>query len=182
MKKVLAVFMALLAVTLVSCKHELKQENVRFTLTGKGEFKSDGGNSAIIKEDGFSQEELYAMVKNNVMKIYINPDNVLTENEPTSLVVNGYKEKAFDDNICGSISATYRVLFEFDDGCIKVTPNIIQIDNHYFDNPDNDFPGYVYWFCTNRTGKFQEERLQEKSSIERFIDSVVNNLLWGTKN
>lgn len=162
----------------VSCKHELKQENVHFTLTGKGEFKSNGGNSAIIKEDGFSQKELYSMVKNNVMKIYIHPDNVLTENEPTSLVVNGYKKNAFDDNIYGSISATYRVLFEFDDGCIKVTPNIIQIDNHYFDNPGNDFPRYVYWFCTNRTGKFQKESLQEKEGIENFINSVINGILW----
>lgn len=177
MKNLALVGVALLAIIFASCSHEIKVEKVHFTVDNKGRFTSGENPYVIIEEPGFKQQELYAMVKNNVMKFYNQPDAALTENSPVSLVVNGYEDKVFDFDQYGVMSMSYRILFEFSDGEIKVTPAVNDLYDE--DYPEgHDFATFMYWNATDYNHKFMRSFLPAKQSLEDKLSATINTLLW----
>lgn len=189
MKKIILVISALLTLVMTSCNHGDKAEKVSFQLHPDGHFSANGETPATIEVDGSSQQELYSMVKNNIMKFYRHPDLVLSENAPTSLVVNGFTDNVFyglgSDGFASRrirYSVTYRILFEFADNMIKVTPNFEQVvPSSPLSNVGPMSFEKMMIFYTIKTEDFPPSFLPEKRRIEYAVDVIVNYLLWGDK-
>lgn len=100
--------------------------NAQFTLTKKGYVNKDepSKNFAIIEMPGYTQQQLYSMVKTMITAMYISPKTVLSENEPINLSVTGEEDIQFSlitDRLA------YNVVFQFKDGKIKFKPFFISL-------------------------------------------------------
>lgn len=100
--------------------------NAQFTLTKKGYVNKDEPSKdyAVIEKPGYTQQQLYSMVKTMVTAMYISPKTVLSENEPISLSVTGEEDIQFS---LVTNRLAYNVVFQFKDGKIKFKPYFIAL-------------------------------------------------------
>lgn len=88
---------------------------------------SDGKIYQVLTFDGYSQKELYDMVRNNIVKAYKSADNVMTEDEPNAIMVDAAENDLIVSHYettadRGTTLCRYTIGFEFKDGKIKVMP------------------------------------------------------------
>ena len=124
MKKILFFFLLLLISIVVNA-----QSAVKFSLRPDGTFLSENSSSIIIEFEGKTAQELYSMVKSNVITLYKSPKTVLSENEPINLSIRAISESLYNTyKLPGgfvSYKAHYNLVFHFKDGRIKVDAPVI---------------------------------------------------------
>lgn len=173
----------LISFCLMACKHEIKPVQMDFKVSSQGQLMSGNKPYKIIEEKGFKQQELYDMVKKNVMKVYQDPKSVMTEDAPTSLTVNGYQANLFHYWEVGTknVSATYSINFEFKDGKIKVSPTmgVVDYDDHIGDYSGMNFNEFYYSLITRYTGKIPSSFKKDYDNINNTMNAIMNALLWG---
>lgn len=186
MKKYLSImFIAVVAmVALISCNKEINPVLMDFKVNDKqGQLVSGGQPYKIVEVRGKSQKELYNMVKSNIMKSYQNPKDVMSEDEPSTLVVNGYEEHfmLYDDIGTKNVSASYTFTFEFKDGKIKVTPviNFVSFEDVYGDE-DWDFANFINGALKRNEPTIPKKYKPEIQKAENIINTLLNVLLWSS--
>ena len=78
----------------------------------------------VIEMPGYSQQQLYSMVKSMVISNYVSPKTVLSDNEPVNLCITGMEKVKFSILIN---TFSYNVVFHFKDGKIKFHPKFISL-------------------------------------------------------
>jgi len=106
------------------------QKVVNFSLKSDGTFVSDEGNNYIIVEyEGKTQQELFNLVKANVLTLYNNPQRVLNEIEPSNITIRATSDVLWSGmRLVGGFQeyrAKYNYVFQFKDGKIRVNAPLI---------------------------------------------------------
>lgn len=160
------------------------QNAVHFRLKADGTFLSEDNKDFVILEyKGKSAEELYALVKANVLKTYKSPKDVLSENQPTNLNVRALSEEFYSGyRLPGgfvSYSIFYNLVFHFKEGRIKVDAPLL---DQYLNIEATALPGsktfksYVDdWF--DKKGEPKAKKIKDIELIENLFNSLINNLL-----
>ncbi len=189
MKKILALMLvaAVAIVTVSSCSKGIKCVSMDFKIDDKqGILLSNGRPYKIVEVAGKSQKELYDMVRSNIMKSYQNPSAVMSEDEPNTIVVNGYEEyfMHFFEVGTKNVSASYTFTFEFKNGRIKVTPNINDVS---FNDTGRgyvkiSFSSFVNDFIKINNPTIPNKYKPEIQKAESTINTLLDILLWDSIN
>lgn len=120
MKKIVFVFLFLASAISVKAQSE-----IYFKLNSDGEFYiNENKVDTVLDFPGQSAQQLYSKVKSSLLKVYNNPDVVMSENEPVSLSVFSLVEDwcTVNPTLSGWVwySSNYTLLFHFKDGRIKI--------------------------------------------------------------
>ncbi len=154
-----------------------------FHLTSNGTFEAEEGKNYVIVEfEGKTAQELYTMVKGNILKLYKNPKNVMSENEPSSITIRAITHTLHSNYGIGGFqnySSYYNLCFHFKDGRIKVDAPIadskLVVDASGTPIPKT-FVGLVGdWFAKDGSRKPKKENNIQK--IEFAFVYPINYLL-----
>ena len=179
MKKILLISL-LICFTLTSHSQEL----VKFHLQSNGAFVSDEGKDFVIVEfPNKNQQELYNLVKSNVMTLYNKPSEVMTELEFSKITIHALSGIIYNTMkmFIGFVEyrARYTLDFHFKDGRIKIdAPSInTQLNVRSSGTPIAEtFPGLIEdWF--DKKGNVKSKKTDEVSKIEIEFNSEINYLL-----
>ena len=164
----------------------MAQNIVNFKLTPEGTFVGEEGQSyKILEFNGSSAEDLYSMIKTNIMKFYKSPKDVLSENEPISLSIRALSDEIYSGyKLAGgfiSYRAFYNLIFHFKDGRIKVDAPIIdqRLDVQATGAAiGKTFKGYVDdWF--DKKGHPKAKNIDDVNKVENIFNSIINSLING---
>lgn len=189
MKKILvSMFVAIAATTILSsCNKEIKLVPMDFKIDDKRCVLLSGGQPYKIVDVGSkSQKELYDMVKANIMKSYKNPKAVMSEDEPNTIVVNGYEEYFMRYVEAGTknVSASYTFTFEFKKGKIKITPTINEssFDDTGMGYVEIPFSSFINDFIKINSPTIPSKYKSEIQQAEKTINTLLDALLWSSLN
>ena len=117
--------LALLLLCIIFSISASAQENIYFNLKSDGAFYiNESKVDTILTFPGLSAQQLYNKVKSSLIKVYNNPDVVISENAPISLSVFPLVSDWCRINPIGNgfvyYSSNYTLLFHFKDGRIKI--------------------------------------------------------------
>ena len=177
MKKLLFVVFLLISLLSVSA-----QELVQFKLTSSGCFIAPNEEGfVVVPFEGKSQQELYDMVKNNVMSIYKNPQKVMSENQGQTITIRAYGGLVYKTVtfIPREFGGHYNLVFKFKDGRVRIdNPSV---DDNLTDTsgylPPISFSNYCNGFFTKKGTPKNEKCAKKIDSIERQINSTINEIL-----
>ena len=165
-------------------------QEVNFSLTKYGKFVSteDGKDYVVLPYEGKTAQELYSMVKSNVLTFYNSPKDVMSENEPASLTIRARTGKLQTTyRMMGGVTdyyAYYNLSFHFKDGRIKVDAPYVDpqlIVKSMGNAVPKSFSSYVDdWF--DKQGNPKENKKDKIQKVERIILSPVLYLLGYTKD
>ena len=152
------------------------QSDVYFKLNTDGDFYINNNKvDTIINIPGLTAQQLYSKVKSSLMKVYNNPDVVISDNEPISLSVFSLAEDwcKVNPTLTGYIlySSNYVLLFHFKDGRVKIdAPKVNdELLYHGYSTPIiTSFHKLVQSWC-----KDEKSYNKNKSRIDT-IESAVN--------
>ena len=168
------------------CIFEYAQGVVSFELKSDATFKtSDGQSYVVIPFEGKTAQELYNLVKSNVMKTYNSPKEVMSENAPTSISIRAIGVVANPTMlfIPRRLQTYYNLLFQFKDGKIRVDAPAIDVDTKLMDEDNQLNPNVLFslrdW--TNKIyekdGSIKSKNLSKKQFTENSINSIINKLI-----
>ena len=179
MKKLFLFFTMLLIATNV-----IAQQVVEFCLKPDGTFQSHDGKSFVVVEyEGKTQQELYNMVKANVLTLYNSPQTVMNEIEPTNITIRALSDKLYSTYaLVGAFveyRARYNYVFQFKDGKIRVdaplidsqlnvTASAVPISKTFVSLIDD-------WF--DKKGNVKKKKQKNVSKIEAIFNYPINYLL-----
>ena len=164
------------------------QDLVNFKLQPDGTFKAEDGKSFVVIEyDGKNQQELYNMVKANVLTLYDNPQEVLNEIEPTNITIRGISDVLWSGiKLIGGIQeyrAKYNYVFHFKDGRIKVDAPLIDsqlVVSGMGVTFSKTFVSFIDdWF--DKKGGIKKKKEKDVSSVESIFNIPINYLLGNMK-
>lgn len=106
------------------------QGDIYFSLHSDGEFYINGNKAdTILAFPGSTAQQLYSKVKSSLVKIYNNPNVVLSENAPISISVSSFAKDwcCVNPTWTGNIwySSYYKLIFHFKDGRMKIDAPIV---------------------------------------------------------
>lgn len=165
-------------------------QRVEFNLQRDGSFIAKDGKSYVVVEyEGKTAEELYSMVKSNVIVLYNSPKHVMNENEPTKLTIHA-KTKTIDTGYQAygggfvSYSAYYTYIFQFKDGRIRIDAPLIQpkLDVDATGTPviTKTFAGLINdWYDKN--GNLKKKKIGKIKEVENILIAPINYLI-GSNN
>lgn len=175
------VFLFLLSTSLVTIN---AQELVRFNLKPDGTFQTDDEKSfAIVEFEGKTAQELFNMVKANVLTLYNSPKTVMNEIEPSNITIRARSEKLYSTYKLGTAfveyRANYNLVFQFKDGRIKIDAPLVdkQLDVSATAVPlPKTFISLIDdWFEKNGQIKKKKQKLVTK--VEDIFNYPINYLL-----
>lgn len=179
----------LCSILLFLCVSINSQTIVKFNLKPNGTFLADDEKSFVVVEyNGKTAQELYSMVKSNVMTLYNSPKTVMSENEPISLSIRALSGVIHETYKLGggfvSYKAHYNLVFHFKDGRIKVDAPVIDrnldVDATGVPVPKT-FVGLVDdWF--DKKGNVKNKSEKNKNKIEATFNYPINYLLGNYKD
>ena len=181
--RLVILFMSLLSMTLSA------QTLVEFKLQKDGSFISEDGKSFVVVPcEGKTAQELYTIVKSNVMTLYNSPKNVMSENEPNDLSIRALsstleESMKFMQGIV-NYKAYYNLVFHFKDGRIKVDAPTVSRDlvvestGSAFPKTFDDF--VKGWF--EKSGEAKKKKLKDIQKIESIFNFPINYLLGNFKS
>lgn len=157
---------------------------VTFSLKSDGSFfTEDEKTFAVVVFEGKSAQELYNMVKANVLTLYNSPQNVLNEIEPTNITIRAVSNILQSTYGMGSgftdYKAKYTLVFQFKDGRIRV--DAPEIDRNLIVNasgvpyPKTFISLIEGWFDKNGVAK--KKKQENVSKIEAQFNYIINYLL-----
>lgn len=160
------------------------QDLIQFKLQRNGLFATEDGKSYIVVEyEGKTAQELYSMVKSNVIKLYKSPKDVMSENEPNSISIFALSDIFDYAYIFGgglmSYSAYYNLVFHFKDGKIKVdapmiSPNLnVSSTGSILPRTFSSLIGRWY----DKKGNLKKKRIENVQKVERLFNYPINYLL-----
>lgn len=166
-----------------------KSEDINFKIDkNTGSLLADGQTVKTLSFGWKSKESLYNQVKSNVMKMYENPEFVMTENEPNQIIVNGFTDylfnyKSYTDY---SMGARYRILFEFKRGKIEVSASITEISYHEGSDDYNDtmenyiqiHKNYGYPNFPNKNNYYTKRLNKELSEAANTMNMIISQLVY----
>lgn len=164
------------------------QNFVKFSLLSDGTFSTKDKKTFIVVEyEGKTAQELYNMIKANVLTSYNNPQNVLNEIEPTNITIRAVSNVLYSTYGFGSgfteYAAKYTLVFQFKDGKIRV--NAPEIDTDLIVNasgapiPKTFISLIDGWFDKN--GGVKKRKQENVSNIEFQFNYIINYLLGNFK-
>ena len=165
------------------------QELVQFKLQKGGTFLAEDGKSYIVVEyEGKSAQELYTMVKSNVLTLYKSPKNVMSENEPVDITIRALSSELASSYKIGqgfvSYRAYYNYVFHFKDGRIKVDAPVIDSRMHVDATGTalpKTFADFVKgWF--EKSGEVKKKKASDVQKIEAIFNLSINYLLGNIKS
>ncbi|MBQ0063423.1 MAG: hypothetical protein KBS94_05295 [Prevotella sp.] len=180
MKKIIITFF--LFVTFFSFS---SAQDFKFNLKKNGTFELDkeGTSFVVIPFEGKTAQELYRMVKFNILNIYKNPKLVLNEIEPVSLTIHALSDEMYSSyNIPRGIVtyyAYYNLNFHFKDGRIKVdSPTIdsdLLVEASNYPLPKS-FPSFVSGLF-DKNGSPKEKKKDTINKIESYFNTTIYSIL-----
>ncbi len=164
------------------------QTLVEFKLQRNGYFVAPDGKPYIVVEyDGKTVQELYSLVKSNVMTLYKSPQNIMSENYPKEISIQALSNILEESYKFGegfvSYRAYYNYIFHFKDGKIKIDAPLID-PNLYVTSTgatySKTFESLIKgWFDKN--GEIKKKKLNNVRKIENTFNLPINYLL-GSSN
>ena len=165
------------------------QNLVNFEITPNGTFRTkDGSDYVVVSFDGKKTEELYNMVKNNIMSFYKSPQNVLSENDGQIISIRAITvvAKKTITMLPREFDSYYNLVFRFKDGKVRV--DIPTIDNNMSDSAgmlmSYNIPTFQS-YCKDlfdKKGIVKPKKEDRKEFTENSINSIINELLGLTKS
>lgn len=180
MKKLLMIIACVYGVTLYASA----QEQIEFKLQPDATFVApDGGAYAVIEFEGKTADELYSMVKSNVMTLYKSPDSVMSENPNISISIRAYSDRVGSKTVSfipRVFAGYYNLVFRFKDGKIRV--DIPAIDNTLTDRDNLLDYQYIPSFKNLVKGYYKDGKPKDKAHAyimmtEQCVNLPINYLL-----
>jgi len=128
MKKIISLIIAIMSVCTINAQS--------FKINRNGFFISDENKTFIVIEyAGKTKQELYNMVKQNIMTSYNNPNKVMSEDGSSTITVNGHGPifKFKNGGITHINNGNYTLSFQFKDGKIRVNAPTVVMDGNMKD-------------------------------------------------
>ena len=160
------------------------QDLVNFKLQQDGSFVAEDGKSYVVVEyEGMTAQELYSMVKSNVMSLYKSPKTVMSENEPIDLTIHALSSNIEEQSKFpyGFITydAYYNYAFHFKDGRIKVDAPVITKDLSVYTTGSpysRTFADLVKgWY--EKDGQVMKKKVDKVTKMETIFNTPINYLL-----
>lgn len=179
----------LCSILLFLCVSINSQTIVKFNLKPNGTFLADDEKSFVVVEfNGKTAQELYSMVKSNVMTLYNSPKTVMSENEPNSLSIRALSGVIHETYKLGggfvSYKAYYNLVFHFKDGRIKVDAPVIDgnlnVNATGVPIPKTFVSLVDDWF--DKKGNVKNKSEKNKKKIEATFNYPINYLLGNYKD
>ena len=157
------------------------QKKVEFFLQSNGSFlTADDSDYVVVPFEGKTVSELYSMVKSNVMSLYRNPKEVMSEDENVAIKICALKNLDWKE---GYIYAYYdyygdcSFLFQFKDGKIKV--DAPSVSSQVYKKVSKSYKSFYYYVrkLFTRKGSIKQRKLKHKLRIEKNINYPINYLL-----
>ena len=164
------------------------QVMVNFSLRPDGTFTTEDGNNFVVVEfEGKTAQELFNMVKANVLTLYNSPQEVLNEIESKNITVRAMSDVLHSAYKLGSAFTEYRAMytlvFQFKDGKIRVSaPEVdsklvvkasaVPISKSFVSLIDD-------WF--DKKGVVKKKKQEKVSKIEAQFNYPINYLLGNFK-
>lgn len=178
MKKLFSILVLVLSFLNVSA-----QDLISFKLTRTGAFTApDGSAFVVVPFEGKSAPELYNMVKNNIMSLYKDPKQVMTENEGQTITVRGkgdilWKTVTF---LPRTFEGYYTIVFKFKDGRVRVDAPVV--DDELTDAAGMLQYGESFKSCCKKLftkdGKpFDKRAVKKISQTEDALNAPINSML-----
>lgn len=176
-----------LFVAMLLCFASIQAQYVNFKLQKEGFFLTeDGTNYTIIDYEGKTAEELYNMVKSNVMSLYKNPQHVMIENKPLGITIRALSNiiyETYKPYGGGFISyqAYYNYIFQFKDGKIKVDAPLV--DSKLYTKSVFGAQTYPTSFVSviekwyDKNGDVKKKKADNVQEIEAIFNAPINYLL-----
>lgn len=182
MKKIL-LFIALIFTISIQAENY-----VDFKLQRDGSFiANDGKYYSVVEFKDKTAQELYSIVKSNIMKFYNNYDEVMSENEPQTITIYTLSEILKSAIVLKGGFASYRAYYtytlHFKDGKIKVDAPIINqsLDVKCIGYYPKTFESLIEdWFDKN--GKVKSKCIDDITKIENIFNSPLNYILSNLNN
>ncbi len=174
----------LFIVAILMCSIAHSQETVEFKLQPNATFAApDGTSYIVIPFEGKTAEELYSMVKSNVMTLYKSPDRVMSENPHASISIRAYSDRVGSKTIAfipRVFAGYYNLVFQFKDGKIRVNAPII--DDTLTDRDNMLDYQYIPSFRGLVKGYYKDGKPKDKSHAaimitEQSVNLPINYLL-----
>ena len=183
MKKAYLSFFLLCAALMINA-----QESVKFSLRPDGSFLSEDGKSyTVVEYEGKTAQELYSLIKSNIITLFNSPKTVLSENEPINLSIRALSEDLYKTYKAGGGFVTYKVyynlVFHFKDGRIRVDAPTVDRNLEVYATgiplPKTFVSLVDGWFDKN--GKAKSNRVKYIENVENNINYPINYLLGNKK-
>lgn len=177
MKKLFSILFFLLSLVSVQA-----QELVQFKLTRYGTFvDADNKGFIVVPFKDKTASELYNMVKNNILSLYKDPKQVMSENDGQTITVRGigafvWKTVVF---IPRTFEGYYTIVFRFKDGKIRVDRPVV--DDKLYD-ADGLLKETISFssYCRSRiskNGKPAKNGEKKVSQSENAMNVIINQIL-----
>lgn len=160
------------------------QTLVNFYLKPDGTFQTNEGNSFVVIEyEGKTAQELFNLVKANVLTLYNNPQHVLNEIEPSNITIRALSDKLYSTYKLGAAFVEYRAMytlvFQFKDGRIRINAPLVdrQLDVTATAVPiPKTFVSLIDdWF--DKDGNVKKKKKDSVAKIEMMFNYPINYLL-----
>jgi len=168
MKKIISL------ITLFMCVCSIYAQS--FKINQNGNFVSDENKSFIVVEYADkTKQELYNMVKQNIMVSYVNPDKVISEDGISVISVNGHGTicKFKTGGITSYYKGFYTLSFQFKDGKIRINAPTIIMEGAM----KNIASWYAFKRLWDKDGKIKEEKQEYYNYINENIQSLITTLI-----
>lgn len=165
---------------------QAQEKKVEFKLQPTGSFLSEEGKDYIVIEfEGKSANDLYSMVRDNVMSQYNSPKEVMSESGGNVITIYAHNKNIWIVKSLGAkgiYGGYYNLVFKFKDGKIRVdAPSIsnkLEMTDGSFTNTIG-IPSYVS--LPNIAKKlFNSKTKKDKAKkvlLEEVVNIPINNLL-----
>lgn len=180
MRKLILIITSILSISFSA----VAQEQVEFKLQPNAIFVApDGGTYAVVEYEGKTAEELYTMVKSNVMTLYKSPDKVMSENPHISISIRAYSDRVGSKVVSfipRVFAGYYNLVFRFKDGKVRVDAPVF--DNTLTDRDNMLAFQYIPSFKNLVKGYYKDGKPKEKSQAyimmtEQSVNFPINYLL-----
>lgn len=160
------------------------QALVKFNIQPSGNFiAEDGKNFLVVEFEGKSSDELYAMVKNNVLSFYKDPKTVMSENEGSAITIHGFANPIASKKLLVLTTfygAYYNLVFKFKDGRIRVDAPVID-DDFKITAGETTPPQYLslstLLSSCYKNGKLVAKKADKVAVLEEAVNHPINVLL-----
>lgn len=180
----------LFIILLVSLGAQAQDKSVTFKLQPTGSFLSEDGQEYIVVDfEGKSADELYSMVKSNVMSLYNNPDAVMSESDGNMISIYAYNENMWVVSSLGAkgiYGGHYKLVFRFKDGRVRIdAPSIdekLAITGGAFTGTIGIHENVYLSSCAKKAcnGKSKKDK-EKKEQLEYVVNNPINYLLGFSK-
>lgn len=158
-----------------------------FQLQSDGTFLLENGKSFFIDVvNSEPQKELYNKVLNNITKLYVSPQNVISKVDNEMISVNGIAENCVSlkgmMGIKVLFSIQYNLQFQFKDGKIRVdAPTITRL----FTENAPDIKPFSGWLKAQNVFKKDKPNPKKQPTIDNFnntLNTLINTILDFSKS